>query len=413
VKIWRIYSTKQFQFKRQKSLFSVMSMFSVGVLFWSQRYIFHGYFQNVYQLHNKEGQKANMLQSGPLKDTQNKIFHFFAPFAKNQPKAIVHIGQQSTGDVLSALEYLRENLLEEGYAMPSHIDAPGFYTGLRSMSNIVAYLNGDRLQATETTPLRFKEFLSRNKKEKNSIILSSNDFVNLDPEKLSKLLSPYYDVRIVIVYRRFYDRLFSQYYLKNKDGSKLFETFDQFTNQYNKEENQSLGHIYTTFKEKFDDVHVLESVTGSDISEAFFCDRVITNARETCTIVKDFYESMISTPGNGQYLEYKRLALIAKSQNILDESVDIDIAMKALWKASLDDSRKAPKICDHEVARNMERQAITEESLLFPEWSMSNLRTDFNLFKTNLCNLDVEKMLKEVPWLNFMKRLNELHGKDN
>jgi len=340
------------------------------------------------------------------------IFHALgqATLGDRKPVAVVYVDRKLTADMEGALQYLQKDLLQDNYVIPSPLDVPGSQTGTESLSNLVSYLKEDKLAASEITYMKFKAFLSRNKEENKNIILSSKDFADLDPQMLSDLLSPDFDVRIVMVYRRFYDRLFTKYYTDHKDDTVPYETFSDFAEGYEKAEEVSVGELYTKFKKTFDDVIVLETIEGEEISEAFFCNVVITDAPKSCGVVKDFFGTIVSLPDYGNSLEYQRILVEAQSRGLLTKDINMEEAMNALWKHET--SKGMPKICS-DVGAKIKKFTSNEEKLLFPEWSKFLVESNYDIFKENLCSIDTETVLKDDYWVTFIKNLDRTVIKKN
>jgi len=331
-----------------------------------------------------------------------------ATIGDRKPIAVVYVDRELTVDMEGALQFLQKDLFQDNYVIPGPLDVPGSHTGAESLSNLGSYIKEDSSEATEITYTRLKEFLSRNKEENKNIILSSKDLADLDPQKLSDLLSPDFYVRIVMVYRRFYDRLFSKYYTDHKDDTEPYETFSDFAEGFVEVEDASVGELFTKFKKTFEDVVVLETIRGKEISQAFFCDVVITDAPKSCRAVKDFSGTIVSLPDYGNTLEYQRFLVEAQSRGILTKKIDMEVAINALWENVVDENTNAmPKICG-DVGTKIKKFSSDEEKVLFPEWSKFHLERDYVKFKEHLCSIDVEAVLKDDYWLTIIKKLDSV-----
>lgn len=367
-------------------------------------YFTHFYYQNFEVIYEIKDGKSRIETK-----TFSSVFSGLRIITRDKkPTAIVHIGQNLTVDVPAALEYLEEDLMEDGYATPNPLDTPGFHTDTKFLSNLVAYLKGDRKIATDITYMKFKAFLSRNNEANKNVILSTEAFADLDPNVLAELLNPYFKVRIVMVYRRYYDRLFTKYYTEHQNDIKPFDSFAKYAKEFNKIDDESVDELYKTFKKTFDDVVVIETMAKDDISENFFCNTVITDAPKSCVSVKEFFDSVVSMPDYGHSLEFRRLVLIAQARNILKKNVNLEEAINVLWSEEVDARTDSmPKICmDNEEEKKIEQIAIDEEAVLFPEWGSGQVESDFNLFRLKLCSLDINEILSDDHWLDIMKQID-------
>jgi len=328
-------------------------------------------------------------------------------------KAILHIGPHKTGTT-SIQHILIQNfdiLSLDGYSMPQTDEIFGKFP--YSTHNVALGLRGLEYFVNQKYLKQFQSFLINSQQGKKNIVLSSEEFSKTKPEIFHTILSPLYDTRIVIAYRRFFELLVS----RHNEIQKKEETIENFVPWVTKffEGLKSVSPIalMESYQEYFDDVVIINFHDRKQTLEAsFFCDAVqdMTNMCQNVKHIK-LDRANLSVP-----LQIKEIILAAKKSKILDEEIQ-NIKAEVLIHKFMSESRigvhDLPLHCiSDEILEDIFQWTLKEEMQLVPIWFESmggeaRLRNDFQSFKRHsACQVKVSELLEDERWVRLFRSMH-------
>lgn len=298
----------------------------------------------------------------------------------------------------------------------------------------------------------FQAFLNQSLSNKSNVLLSTEMWYgNLDTLVLpaykrmfaeavaaATILQHYnyYDVKIIVAYRRFYEwlpSLYSQYYKfacpnlmqpvwskkAREERGGLIPTLTDFLSLKGSQVHPTVA-TQKAFAQHFDNIELL-SIHDGDILENIFCK--VVRANQTCTMLQN--RSTRAPSNKGKSLFFDRLAQQAIQQGIIYNNKDRCSEVSALLeqhnvynqqsdatkinngrRSSMDVSESFPLICPSNSILN----AILETSLktelsLFPElFNTTDIRKHFQIASnsTKLCDINVTAVLVDPAWRHFI-----------
>lgn len=271
----------------------------------------------------------------------------------------------------------------------------------------------------------------------NVIYSSEGMFDDFEFTPHFKMLLQDFHVKVVVVYRRYYQWLASRYNSLSKpvisrndrkelnpwpsQNGKTIATLQQVMDENYHERNRKINLSGDTwdfkkkYEEHFPDTSVISMYDEGGILKTFICS--FLNARKSCKVV-DTVSDTLKNPSVP--LHPDRMAVAAfekgliKKKTLTRDFVRQKILMKerSLGYRSFTDY---PLVClDSENESKILQQSLLEEKLMFTnsssdEWEDHELliRKEFNdyLSKGKFCNVDVDKALKDQRWIDFFSNL--------
>lgn len=281
-----------------------------------------------------------------------------------------------------------------------------------------------------------KKKIRKAQKASVDILLSSEGFDNskVKYDELKELLSGF-DIKIVVVYRRFFEWLISLYGERKRQRSDGRYHFDEWG--YTKVKNikewladrkRIMGlHgqffssvVYDRYKLEFNTSLVNFHASG-DVVEEFFCLDVL-NATVACS-AKRKHKHHLAKARVGvspSAFSYDEIVVAGYKSGLLDGSaISRADARKAVQKRQEQDlnltSLDFPTDClADEFLQLIENVSIAEEQRLLPSFFNSNkgemeLRAKFVAAKNSnrFCGIDTEKLLLDPSWKQFLSELGD------
>ena len=239
--------------------------------------------------------------------------------------AILHVGPHKTGTTtLQALMYdsLGKELVRDGYLVPP--DIPGRFPGRKSMANLAFSLQQNNSSGSEEIWKAFERYLSQN--TSTGILISSEEFdkaaVNISA--LKSALEPKYHVRVVVVYRRFFEWVVS-YYAELYKWSTTKYQFPSFVEWLRRQEMQSpsykhelqTSNVVKRYQRYFEDVQILNYHDKKSLEESFFCDALRNENGQACQKVQASKSTQMNRRRSD--LDSTRLLIAAKKEGLISK----------------------------------------------------------------------------------------------
>jgi hypothetical protein len=336
--------------------------------------------------------------------------------------AILHVGPHKTGTTtLQALMYdsLGKELVRDGYLMPP--DIPGRFPGRKSMANLAFRLqeSADIILTNDETYKAFERYLSQN--TSTGILISSEEFdraaVNISA--LKSALEPKYHVRVVVVYRRFFEWVAS-YYAELYKWSKTKYDFPSFVEWLRRQEMQSpnykhelqASNVVARYQTYFEDVQILNYHDKKSLEESFFCDALRNKKGQACRKVKASKSTQMNQRRSN--LDSTRLLIAAKKEGLIRSDptkpriTQVQEFLDKQYSASL------PLDClEDDIVNAFWNVSLQEEKEAVSSWfkrpgGEADLLASFHRFQSSgeLCCLNVTALLTNYTVRNFLTQLS-------
>ena len=318
------------------------------------------------------------------------------------PTFIIHPGPHKTGttSIQNTLWETQSILHRDNYYIPgpNPLDATFAFTMKKNL----------RLQNKDVLP-EFKTFFEEAKSDNKNVILSGEEFNDVDPSLLQAFIGPGFHYRIVIMYRRYYEWIFSVYNQTHKRKTRSFEDIQTFLKTKPIRKPFHSGEVFDSYKEVFDDVALLNYHNEKSISESFFCEGV-TNADLICQRVKETPEEHRN---EAVQVEGQRVTYAAVKYNIISSDTDLmnifDKVTERVEEELQKENNPLTSCVEDHVMEELFQLTMDTEKRLLPEWyEEQRLRESFDEFRKNrlkVCYMNLDAMFEDIEWMNFLKNL--------
>jgi hypothetical protein len=311
---------------------------------------------------------------------------------------------------------LKNQLAQDGFAIVEPESAPGFFGGHKSSANVAFELHNDASFAkpNKKTMRRFTEFLWETKESCRNVIVSSEEFSNhsISVKGLHWMFQPWDHVTIVVVYRRYFEWLYSFHNQINKGRSRAAQPFPSFVETLRKNRSLLRHHpsqaqaVIARFSKYYEDIRIINYHDQTiPLTSNFFCNLNLTatchNVQGNVTQTKNINKSLS--------LEYFRLAQLAKDHGILKQKYGIAHAAKQIKTFAVSNYSLPMDCLEDNLADELYQTSVAQEEAILPQWKegRATIWDSFQFFKGSekLCAIDVIKALNDTRWIGFLKSL--------
>jgi len=342
-----------------------------------------------------------------------RIFHIIPPIdeliktplpEKNETNAVIHVGphKMASTSIQIGIKNDRLQLIKDNYQVPSLLDMPGKLTGHKVMANLAICLQNTQ-PCDKNFWLSVNTFFKVAPEFGFNILLSSEEFDNpkVNLKKFKSLLQPWKHVRIVVVYRRFYEWLISLYFEIHRNSVNYPSVVEWLTEKNimlykNIMYTETVVNRYRAF---FDDVVILNMHESRNLLARFHCD-YLPNAPNVCRNARR--RNQEQRANTSKDLDYKRLIQATISTNSFESNI---VAIQAVKNFTT--SGQVKRTCvSSEIAEKMLNMSLEFEERLVPyffksERGQDKLRSNFaRSLKYSLCSIDVDAALDKMTRQN-------------
>lgn len=372
----------------------------------------------------------------------------------------LHAGPPKTGTTTlqCSLPLFSSQLKQDGFVFIGKVtDCPNrgfdrnFYVNPRSVANCINSYASDNCDLSCLLRIadesgnkcqhlkRMKGLLDQAKEQNLSVIYSSEgmfDGFEFRPQ-FQELIGTNYHVKVVVVYRRYYQWMLSRYnslskYQNGRPGRSILNKWLDEGGQTIATLQQVLHHSYNETDRRIDlkgdtwdfvdeygqhyqDVIVHSMYAPKGLLHTFVCD--FLEAKKTCKVVYTV-ESTVHNPAVPLYPD--RLAVAAYERGLLKNKslTRDDVRQKILRNENKFGFRKTmeyPLTCiSSEEMEQIWHTSVEKEKRMFPdmarpEWTehMNDMKTDFDKYvsKGSFCNVNVGQVLLSKKWIDFFKNM--------
>ena len=383
----------------------------------------------------------------------------------NKPLFVLHAGPPKTGTttIQCTLPILSSKLLEDNFIFVGKVsDCPRssilfskqdvLYINPRTLARCINNFGrhcGTGDDATQIQCLidkggpcqtlqQFQMILDSAKRNRRNVIYSSEGmFDNFEFTPHFKMLLLHFHVKVVVVYRRYYQWLVSRYNSLSKpvktridrkelnmwpdESGKTIAMLQQVMSGTYNDTNRRIDlkgdtwDFFAMYEKHFPDTAAVSMYGDGGILKTFLCD--VIHAKKSCKYTDTIFE----TNRNPSIPLHPDRLTVAAYQKGLIKNKKIDrnfIRRKVLRKER---SLGYKELTDYPLAclateneNRILQRSLQEEKLMFAnisvdEWEKHDLliRNEFDMYreKGKFCNVDVEKTLERKEWIDFFKNL--------
>ena len=389
------------------------------------------------------------LEKGKLCDVDlTKVFadedwmDFFASL-DNRPTLVLHIGPQKTGSTtlqnawgapLELGNLLREDRFSYAKITPQKEAFDCDFDGDEGFSNCKA-------------STKLIDIISTATNNGMNLLLSDENLNEVYVDALREVIDDrdYKDVKVVLVYRRIYEWLFSWYNQLNKHTTKdrngnlllnekgylyseehqyfpeqggvavppFSEWYKEFANRLIETggnltmEHPSI-HFMNVYKPHFDNIQVFNMHQDGDFVTNFMCE-MIPEAKKTCTELQKGTD--VPQENSSVDLDHDIIAVNIYEGGYVRKDITRPL-LKSAIAFFLDRTGKIlPRKCDDVVIDQIRTWFYDSEQIMYPgtnDGAALEQLFDAYFAKGTLCDVDVEKILLDDEWLEFIDSLKHL-----
>jgi len=262
------------------------------------------------------------------------IFHVILPTdeltntplpEKNERHAVIHVGphKMASSSIQKGIENDWLRLIKDNYHTPLLSDMPGNIQGHKACANLALCLT-NVFPCHENFWPRMNKFFKVASEQDFNILLSSEVFdkPQVDLEKFKSLLQPWKRVRIIVVYRRFYEWLISVYFELHRpdthSDSVNYPSLVEWLTEQNIMMHKNIMYTDTVvnrYRAFFDDVVILNMHESGNLLTKFHCD-YLPNAPNACQNARRINEEQATNTAKD--LDYIRLIAAFISTDIFE-----------------------------------------------------------------------------------------------
>jgi hypothetical protein len=384
-----------------------------------------------------------------------------------RPQLILHIGPHKTATSASQCEltYLKETLHDDasfeylgrvyGECFPNKNKPFTRYTvDTRKLLSCLNRHDPDKRPCNQQKEWKdFQSLLEKLAKSQRNVVLSDEAFSRLavtddNLQLFHATLTKHFDVKVVIVYRRYFEWVVSMHNEKYKPlqrreryqkwpDEKHGEAMRTFPDYYRRVlQGQGIGgyqlaaeknnlhaveYLKNVFEKRFEDIRIFnmhQAPQGGPLVTRFMYD-ILPEAASNKRVQKKLENNNAPMRTNPSIcLDYDLLAVAAHEKGLLSSHLKRSQVARAvsiaLSKVSSNYTASLPRECltPEEEAVMLDR-SLTFEQRLFPEESSSEAtqqhQSAFAKASSNLsfCNIDADAVLKNNAWQKFFRSLRE------
>lgn len=389
------------------------------------------------------------VEKGKLCDVDlNKVFEeevwlrFFASL-DNRPSLILHVGPQKTGSTT----------LQQAWASPKELadllkQDKFFYAKITPEKGMFDCHVEDGKKYTNCEASEYLHTMIDNASKKGQNVLFSDE--NLDETYANTLRKAINDkqfkTRVVVVYRRIHEWLFSWYneinkstnmdangnYLIDENGHlyreehKYFpeeggavipsfgEWYKKFTHKW-KPSELALHHpsvrFMNVYKPLFNKVEIFNMHQKGDFVTNFMC-RMVPEAKKSCNALKTGMEVTLENVSTN--LDHDIIAVAAYERGLVRKDITRTI-LRAAVKYFIERTGKTiPRTCDDEMIQQIQNWLLESERIVFEDiWDAEHERMLNETFgeyskAEQLCDIDLDDVFEDEEWQEFFEALDQL-----
>lgn len=385
------------------------------------------------------------LQSNTVSEAVEKPEEIMNVVKIQKPKhnLVLHVGPQKTGSTTlqdawsEPFGVLSPSLRQDHYRYRFIHPSSGFFSC--DVNNHGGYIN------CEASP-KLKGLIRTAKNDGQNLLLSDENLDDRFPETLQKAIDEeYWDVTVIVVYRRIHQWLVSWYDQINKttnkdangnilidatghpyrkehtlwpdEGGIAIPTFSswykEFTRYWDTSElvskHRSIA-FRNAYQPYFKNIVVHNMHQEGDLMTNFMCDSV-PDAPHSCNYLKNQTKRM-PRDNKSVDLDYDILAVQAKESGVLRTTFKRKFVGSRIQKFVEETGKKIPRVCDMEVINEIRNWLFDSEKEMFQEtWSedkTSELEDTYNSYLESgkLCDIDFDQVFADQEWLDFFHSLD-------
>ena len=362
---------------------------------------------------------------------------------KKKHNLVLHIGPQKTGSTTLQAAWeepfgiLNNSLKQDKYLYRFiHPDRGYFNCDVSSYGGYVDCEASSKL----------KGVIRAAKNQGRNLLLSDENLDERFPQALKDVIDEdYWDVTVIVVYRRIHNWLHSWYDQINKTTNKDANgniLIDENGHPYRREHTQwpdeggvpipNFSTWYTEFtkhwepsdlvskhrsiaflnayKPFFDNIIVYDMHQEGDLLTNFMCDS-LPDAEHSCQLLK---RRDMKLPRDNQSvdLDYDILAVKAREEGILRTTFKRKYIGSRIERFVKENNKNLPRICDTEMMDEIKTWLLESQKEMFPErWSDQQeiiVTQSFDDYRNSgiLCDIDFDKVFSDEEWLGFFESLD-------
>ncbi|KAG7338714.1 hypothetical protein IV203_037316 [Nitzschia inconspicua] len=361
----------------------------------------------------------------------------------NRPSLTLHVGPQKTGSTT----------LQQAWASPKELgdflqqDHFSYAKITPEKGMFECQVESGKAYSSCQTTQELHGMLTKAREKGQHVLLSDE---NLDETYARSLRAAIKDsefnTKVVVVYRRIHEWLFSWYNQINKstnldangnylvdenghiyreehkyfpeEGGRTIPSFGdwyrKFTGKWNSSDlalNHPSIHFVNVYKPLFRRVEIFNMHQNGDFVTNFMC-QMIPEAKQSCIALKTGTD--VAVENVSVKLDYDIIAVAAYEAGIVRKDITRTILRAAVSFFVEKTGKPIPRTCDEGILQEIKNWLLDSERIVFEDnWDSeneSNLENIFDEYRNTglLCDIDVDRVIGDEEWIRFFKALDQL-----